>query len=420
MLLPRASAAFVRREWRFLAFGLLMAFWSSPGQTYVISLFGAQIMAAFGLSHGGWGTLYMYATVASAVLLLFAGRLVDRFGDLAMARASVVALAAAALLFPLVAGPVTLFLGFLGLRFAGQGMMSHISATALSRRFSGERGRAVAIGALGFSLGQAVFPPAVVVLLGHVDWRQIWIGFALAALVTTLPLLPYLLRQRSESVARAEATTMPAGAGLSDERFSSVHWRRRDVLRDARFYLLCPIMFGQSALGTALTFHQVHLVALKGWSLTAWSAGYSFYALVALVANLSAGVLIDRYSARALTPFTVLPMALAFLVFAGFESVAAAALVLGLSAMANATLNANLTALWVELYGTRHLGAVRSLSVFVRVVGSAIGPMAYGIAIDRGVSVSGLMTLSAALIVISSLSAVAALYRPAGRRREPS
>ncbi|NCW30648.1 MAG: hypothetical protein EBV87_03320, partial [Alphaproteobacteria bacterium] len=40
---------FVVTEWRFLLFGLLMAFWSSLGQTFFISLFSAQIRETLGL-----------------------------------------------------------------------------------------------------------------------------------------------------------------------------------------------------------------------------------------------------------------------------------------------------------------------------------------------------------------------------------
>jgi predicted MFS family arabinose efflux permease len=413
-LFPVASAQFVAREWRFLAFGMLLAFWSSPGQTYVISLFGTEIRTAFNLSHGGWGALYMYATVASAVLLLFAGRLVDRYSVATMAYGGIAALALAALCFPLAIGPVTLFLGFLGLRFAGQGMMSHISATALSRHYDRERGRAVAIGALGFSAGTAVFPSLVVFLLGHYDWRHIWIGFGVVALVTTVPAIPFLLRTVRQP--KAPEALDPPDRPTEPERH---HWSVAQVLRDPRFYLLAPAMIGQSALGTALTFHQVHLVAMKGWTIAAWSAGYSVYAVAAIVANLTAGVLIDRYSARALTPFAVLPMAAAFLAFAGFDTVAAAALVLGLSAVAGAALNAGLTVLWVELYGTRHLGAVRSLSVFLRVFGSAIGPMAFGVALDQGAGVGVLMVVSAILVVASSVAAYFGLYGPLGRGLRP-
>ena len=72
------TLAFMRREWRFLLFGALLMFWTSPGQTYLISLFGDQLRHDFGLSHGDFGSIYTLATIASAAILWSAGRLVDR------------------------------------------------------------------------------------------------------------------------------------------------------------------------------------------------------------------------------------------------------------------------------------------------------------------------------------------------------
>lgn len=72
------TIAFVRREWRFLLFGALVMFWTSPGQTYLISLFGDELRRDFGLGHGEFGLLYTGATLVSAAILWPAGRLVDR------------------------------------------------------------------------------------------------------------------------------------------------------------------------------------------------------------------------------------------------------------------------------------------------------------------------------------------------------
>ena len=44
-----------------------------------------------------------------------------------------------------------------------------------------------------------------------------------------------------------------------------------------------------------------------------------------------------------------------------------------------------LGALWADLYGTEHLGAIRSLSVALLVVSTAIAPGVMGILIDLGV-----------------------------------
>ena len=66
--------------------------------------------------------------------------------------------------FPL---PVVIF----ALRLCGQGMTSHIAVVAMARWFDAERGRALSIAALGFSVGEAVLPIVFVVLLGFLDCR---------------------------------------------------------------------------------------------------------------------------------------------------------------------------------------------------------------------------------------------------------
>jgi|GEM_PF-5943869 len=52
-----------------IGFGFALCFLSSVGQTYFISLFGGEVQAEFGLSHGGFGTVYMAGTMASAATL---------------------------------------------------------------------------------------------------------------------------------------------------------------------------------------------------------------------------------------------------------------------------------------------------------------------------------------------------------------
>ena len=71
--LPASTFDFMRVEWRFLLFGMAMAFCSSLGQTFFISLFSAEIRGELGLSHGAFGTYYAIGTTASAVSLLWLG-----------------------------------------------------------------------------------------------------------------------------------------------------------------------------------------------------------------------------------------------------------------------------------------------------------------------------------------------------------
>ena len=61
----------LREHGRLLGFGFFMCLSSNFGQTFFISLFSADVRDAFGLSHGGFGTVYSTATIASAAAVSY-------------------------------------------------------------------------------------------------------------------------------------------------------------------------------------------------------------------------------------------------------------------------------------------------------------------------------------------------------------
>ena len=67
----------IKAERRLLLFGFVMTFGSSLGQTYFIGLFGGDIRSDLALSHGEFGAIFSAATLASAILLLRTGSLID-------------------------------------------------------------------------------------------------------------------------------------------------------------------------------------------------------------------------------------------------------------------------------------------------------------------------------------------------------
>ena len=392
--MPRPTATFVllRREWRFLLFGLLMALWSSPGQTYLISLFSAQFRQEFGLSHGGFASIYTAATLVSAAILLQAGPLIDRMRLRTFVWWITVAMAIATAGMSLVSGPFSLLAAILCVRFMGQGMMSHVAVTAMARRFERERGRAIAIAGLGFPFGAAVFPPIVIIALGWMDWRAVWLFLAAAAALCLLPLIPLLLRHTAGW--NDEGTDAPAAAPV-DRR----HWTRGDMLRDFRFYLIAPAPMAHSAIGTGIFFHQVHLIATKGWSLEWWGVCFTIFAVCHVVGSLAAGWLVDRVRARRVMPFVLLPLALALVALAGLDDAIWAALILALIGIGAGAVHPVTAALWPEIYGTRHLGAIRSVAAVAGVFASALGPVGMGWALDAGITIAAIALACAAITV---------------------
>ncbi len=64
----KAYLSFLLANARFLAFGFLLQFASSLGQTYFIGAFGGVWRTEFDLSHRNFGVIYAAATLAGQML----------------------------------------------------------------------------------------------------------------------------------------------------------------------------------------------------------------------------------------------------------------------------------------------------------------------------------------------------------------
>jgi MFS family permease len=386
--------AFLRANAKFLFAGFLLALLSSFGQTFFISIFAGEIRQTFGLSHGDWGGLYGIATTASAAVMLWAGGLTDRFRVRALGAWVLSGLALACLAMaanPLAGGLVVVI--FL-LRFFGQGMVSHVSGIAMARWFTASRGRALAIAALGFSLGEAALPILFVALKQVLHWRALWAGSALVILICT-PVLLWLLRQERTPQSMAnEAQSLGMGGR---------HWTRGQALRHGLFWCAVPMLLAPAAFNTAFFFHQVHLAEVKGWGHAALVTLFPVYSAATVAAMLVSGWAVDRFGTARLMPLYQLPLAAFYLAFAGVTDLtwaAAVVILMGLTSGAQSTVP---VAFWAEFYGTRHIGAIKATAASVMVLGSAIGPALTGAFIDRGMAFPAQMGAIAAYIVAASL-----------------
>lgn len=388
------TATFLRQNARWLSAGALLAFMSSFGQTFFISIFAGAIRTDFGLSHGQWGGIYALGTMASALAMVWTGALTDRFRARALGSVILAALAAACLAMALNPFAALLPLVIFALRLTGQGMSSHIAVVAMSRWFVATRGRALAVATLGFSAGEALLPLLFVLLLTLYDWRLLWVGAALVALMGILPLRAALRTERTpQSMAEENAAVGMDGR----------HWTRAEVLRGPLFWFMVPALLGPSAFNTAFFFHQVHFAEIKAVTHLGLVALFPLYTAVSILAMVLSGWALDRYGTARLLPLYQLPMVAAFLVFAYGDGTGGALLgflFLGLTTGANSTLP---NAFWAEFFGTQHLGAIKAFAAAVMVLGSALGPGLTGALIDAGLALDAQYVGVAAYFLLASL-----------------
>jgi sugar phosphate permease len=389
---------FLSENLRWLATGFLLAFGSSFGQTYFISLFAGEIRGAHELTDGDWGLLYTGATLCSALLLLGKGGWADTVPLSRLAPAVAAVFAGAALLMALGTQVWMLVLAVFLLRFCGQGMFTHIKVTAMARWFVATRGRAMAVTNLGYPLGEALLPVPVLLLAGLIGWRMTWGLTAGMIALIVLPLLLWLLSQDRAPVGRAAGSGSPGLGGR--------HWRRAEVLRHWVFWALVPFFLTPGFIGTVLFFHQAHVAEVKGWSLTAMATGYSAYAATVIATSFAAGWVADRFGPAVLLPVVVLPMAASMACLGPATQVIDWIIVLSLTGITQGMVGALVGTLLPAVYGTDNLGSVRAVVTALMVLSTAIGPGITGVFIDLGVTFPEQGGAMAAWCVLLSLGLI--------------
>ena len=321
-------------------------------------------------------------------------------------------LAAACLAISLAQSIVTLTIAIFLLRQMGQGVTNHAAATSMARYHGPDRGKALAIASIGMAAGEAILPILAILAIAAIGWRA---TYGLASAVVLLLLLPLALlllsghgdrhRRHLAAEKRSETTDRPA---LPDHD-------RRQMLTDPRFYLLLPAFTAPAIIMTALFFHHLTLAEGKGWS-AAWMTGqYWIFATSAVVSSLAAGPLIDRLSARRIMPLFLLPMVIALFLLAPAEAPLWLLPYLALLGLTSGLAFTGFTALWAELYGTAHLGAIRSLAGAISVFASALGPVLAGVLLDAGMAMESIGLGFAAYGLLATLMLVQALRLPDGR-----
>lgn len=407
----RSYFSFIRANTRFVAFGFLLTLASSFGQTFFISLFSEDLREEFSLTHGQFGLLYSIATFASGATILWAGSLIDRINLRAMTLAVCVGMLVACALMTSAVGIVMLGIAIYLLRLNGQGLLGHISITSMSRYFKKERGKAISVASLGYPFGEAILPTFAVVLIAWIGWRASWLTIGVLLTITLLPMVLWLLlghdqRHRAHVESEiAEEMPLPSTEPLANTPAPVKNWAVKQVLRDPRFYMLLPAVLSPAFIATGLFFHQIELVAEKGWLLPWFVACFLGYAIAQVFASLVVGDLIDRFGSKKLFPYFLVPLMCGLLTLAFVNHQIAALVLLVFAGLTSGTVGPVIGSLWAELYGVKYLGSIRAIATSLMVFSTSASPVLMGWLIDRSVRVD---TMAGVFVIAAAAASVLA------------
>jgi OFA family oxalate/formate antiporter-like MFS transporter len=375
--------------------GILM---SIPGQTAGVSVFTDHLIAATGLSRLSLSYAYLIGTLASGLLLPLGGEFIDRFGArLVVVGASVglgltlvylsmcdrIAQQLSALFSLPTSVPMAfgvLCLGFVSLRFSGQGMLTLVSRTTLGKWFDRRRGMASGIAGIFLSFGFSAAPLLLSFFIDGWGWRGAWL--CLAGLIglgmSTLGWLFY--RDNPEECGLVmDGGILATPVSLTTDQpppppSPTRDFTRAEALRTLAFWAVTLALASQALTITGITFHIVDIGAAAGLPEKQTVAIFLPIAIFSTVTGYLVGMLSDRAQLRQL-----------FIAMMVFESIGIVGMAhlgngwlrlltivgLGISGGCFGTLS---TVTMPRFFGRLHLGAIAGVQMMTLVIASAIGP----------------------------------------------
>ena len=380
-------------KFKVILFGFIFTFFSSFGQSYFLGLFNSSIREALSITHGQFGSIYASATLCSSLLLIWVGKKIDDVNIFKFAFFVTILLSFACFFFSRVTSVFLLFIAIFLMRFSGQGMMSHTASTTISRYFTKTRGRALSISWFGLSSAEFIMPVLMVYLLTIIDWQNLWLIFSISVLII-LPIVSFLLIKNLNLDSRE----------ASDENIKHVEikqWRRRDVLKDYRFYIISSNMLAMPWIFTGFAVFQSFVQTSKGWGPYVIAQSFMSYSIFSVLTLFLSGFLIDKFTSRKLLIYMNIPLLLSVIVLFFFDTPITAFLFLGLVGISNGFANILGSSTWAELYGVKYLGSIKALTTALMVFATAFGTALFGYLIDIGFTVGDIAVVSGTYIFIS-------------------
>ena len=385
-----------------LLFGFIFTFFSSFGQSFFLGLFNPSIRGELNITHGQFGTIYAGATICSSLVLIWFGKKID---DINLYKYSLIVIGIlffSSIFFSFINNIYLLIIAIFLMRFSGQGLMSHTSSTTISRYFNKRRGRALSGIWFGLSSAEFILPILIVFLLNIFTWRTIWHFISLIILIILPIVVFYTIK--NITIESREGAAIDQNK-LNFEKIKS--WRRSEVLRDFKFYIISLNMLAMPWIVTGVFIYQSFISDSKLWSSYIIPQSFMVYSATSILTLVSSGFLVDKFTSRKLIPFMNIPLLIGLIILSLFDLKYSAYLFFGLMGISNGLANVLGSSTWAEIYGVRHLGSIKALTTAFMVFSTAFGTAIFGILIDNGFTIEFIAIVSIVYISIAFLALLA-------------
>ena len=247
-----------------------------------------------GADFGMWWLIGLF-TVSGILMVLIVGRVVDSVGSKKPMLVGCIVCSGALFIFAGISKnwqfhAINFFLYQIG------GMVAAGIAidVLLLKWFRRSRGIAFGVVAAAFGVGALLMKPAAIPLVEILGWRTSCILFGAAALVITVPLVHYYIKNKPSDMGLAPDGDDPGGLEQKD----SIGHTLKEAYRTRSFWLIAAGLFLLNFVRMPISINLLSYSHDLGYSRQNIFAGQEYSAGLAIIGALLLGWLADRWGAR--------------------------------------------------------------------------------------------------------------------------
>ncbi|MDC7241476.1 MAG: MFS transporter [Spirochaetales bacterium] len=377
-----------------MAGGLGILF-SIPGQTMGVSVYTDHLIEGLKLSRVQISTAYMIGTLTSSFIMTRAGIFYDRFGARVAAAGSAAGLGLCLMLLSRsveitssiskltgLGGVSTAFgfmiVGFFGIRFFGQGVLTLVSRGMVMRWFETHRGFAAAIMGIFTTFGFSYAPRLLQTLIDHSGWKGSWLNTGLALIVLIVPFIIIVFRDSPEDCGMEIEEGVKIRTGSKAVKGKAVETKTlQEARRDPALWCYMALLFFWALYNTAFTFHVTSIFGSLGRTTAQAVAIFFPISVISVAARFLGSWLSDIIDLKYQYYLMTISIAIGgYALTLPYNSLSAALLIIGLG-LGGGIFGVLNSVTWPKLYGREHLGAISGMAMSFIVAGSALGPWSF-------------------------------------------
>ncbi len=329
----------------------------------------------------GWAqTARQGASSATSPLI---GWLLDRYGSRVMLPVAALATGCALIGLAYVTSAWHLVVLFIVMGLVGMsGPGALVTTVPVLKWFVRNRGKAVAFVGLGIPVGALLFIPLTQVLINEIGWRGAWIVLAIIGLVVIIPLGAIFIRRQPEDLGMepdgGPAEVSEGSSSSLRQTADEVSWSVKEAIRTTTMWrLVIAFSMVQLATGT-VALHRIAAFMDRGMDPTLISFATAFDAVAAGGSTFLFGMLVRWIPARFLgaAGFSFLAGASVLTIYAVNLPVMFISMwIFGMGIGGMMFLN---NFIWADYFGRQHVGGIRGLVNPINLVVGGIGAPAAG------------------------------------------